>query len=56
MDFDSFVNDIESNGWNVFGTEVYENGSLSHSYGDTNGLHEIYSATKTVLSIAAGIA
>ena len=56
MNFDSFVNDIESKGWNVYGAEVYEKGLLSHAYGDTTGLHEIYSATKTILSIAFGIA
>ena len=56
MDFTSFVNDIETNGWNVFGTEVYENGRLIHSWGDTqDGIHEIYSATKAVLSVAFGI-
>ena len=56
MKFDAFVNDIESNKWNVFGTEVYENGLLTHSYGDTTGIHELYSATKTILSIAVGMA
>lgn len=56
MDFDAFVHDITDNGWNVFGTEVYGNGILTHSYGDTYGIHDIYSATKTVLSIAVGIA
>ena len=56
MDFDAFVHDITENGWNVFGTEVYENGLLTHSYGDVNGLHFIQSATKTVLSVAVGIA
>ncbi len=56
MNFDAFVNDIESNKWNVFGTEVYENGLLTHSYGDTTGIHELYSATKTILSIAVGMA
>ena len=55
MDFDSFVKDIKTNNWNVFGAEVYQNGVLKHSYGDTSGLHEIYSATKTVLSVAVGI-
>ena len=34
---------------------MYENGVLMHSFGDTSGLHEIYSATKTVLSVATGI-
>ena len=56
MDFDAFVRDITENGWNVFGTEVYENGLLTHSFGDLNGLHDLYSATKTVLSLAVGIA
>ena len=57
MDFDAFVKDIRDNSWNVFGVEVYKNGQLIHSYGDTDeNLHEIYSATKTVLSVAVGIA
>ena len=57
MNFDAFVNDIKINEWNVFGTEVYEDGVLTHSWGDTEeNLHEIYSATKVVLSIAIGIA
>ena len=56
MNFDAFVTDIETNRWNVFGVEVYENGEPAHSYGDTTeNLHELYSATKTVLSIAVGI-
>ncbi len=57
MNFDAFVNDIRQNSWNVFGTEVYEKGRLTHSFGDTTeNLHEIYSATKTILSVAVGIA
>ena len=57
MDFNAFVKDIRDNSWNVFGVEVYEKGQLIHSYGDTEeNLHEIYSATKTVLSVAVGIA
>ena len=54
--FGAFVKDIQENHWNVFGVEVYENGELTHSYGDTQeNLHELYSATKTVLSVAAGM-
>ena len=34
MDFDSFVNDIQKNSWNVFRAEVYEEGILTHSFGD----------------------
>ena len=57
MSFKEFADDIRKNEWNVFGAELYEDGVLTHTYGDTrNELHEIYSATKTILSIAVGIA
>lgn len=57
LNFTNFIQDIQRNNWNVYGVEMYENGILTHSYGDTDGhLHGIYSATKTVLSIAVGIA
>lgn len=57
MDFKAFTDDIEKNKWCVFGTEVYEEGKLTHSWGDTcDSLYDIYSATKTVESIAVGIA
>ncbi len=57
MNFDQFIRDIEENQWNVFGVEVYEDGRLIHSYGDTvENRHPIYSATKTITSIAVGMA
>lgn len=57
LNFHNFIQEIQQNNWNVYGVEVYENGILTHSYGDTDEhLHGIYSATKTVLSIAVGIA
>ena len=56
MNFEAFVKDITDNKWNVFGTEVYKDNKLIHTWGDTSGLHEIFSATKTVLSVAVGIA
>ena len=57
MDFNAFVRDIQENKWNVFGVEVYENGKLTAEYGDTDSSKfPIYSATKTIISIAAGIA
>lgn len=57
MNFDAFVKDIQQNQWNVFGVEVYESGRLSHEYGNTReSKFPIYSATKTITSIAAGIA
>ena len=56
MNFDGFAKDLEKNGWPVYGVEVYKQGKLRHAWGDTQGLHEIYSATKSILSIALGIA
>ena len=57
MNFNNFIQEIEQNHWNVYGVEVYENGVLTHTSGDTEeNLHGIYSATKTILSIAVGIA
>lgn len=57
MDFQAFVNDIQVNRWNVFGAEVHRDGRLIHAWGDTTDCrHPIYSATKTVTSLAAGMA
>lgn len=57
MNFDAFVKDIKDNSWNVFGVEVYKKGQLIHSFRDTrDNTHNIYSAAKTVLSVAVGIA
>lgn len=55
MDFEAFVKDIIDNKLNVYGVEVYENGILTHRFGDIKGIYELYSATKTITSIAAGI-
>lgn len=57
MEFEAFVNAVEKESLNVYGIEVYEDRTLTHSYGDTDdNLHDIYSATKSILSIAVGIA
>lgn len=57
MAFDAFVKDIVENGWNVHGVEVWQDGRLCDSWGDTqDGRYPIYSATKTVTAIAAGLA
>ena len=57
MNFNAFVNDIEENQWSVFGAEVYVDGKLVHQYGDTTThRYPIYSATKTITSIAVGMA
>lgn len=57
MDFERFTKDIIANNWNVYGVEVYVNNVLTHSFGDTtNNIYDIYSATKSILSVAVGIA
>lgn len=57
MNFTAFTEDILQNRWNVFGAEVYVDGRLAHAFGDTTeNRHPIYSATKTVTSIALGMA
>ena len=57
MVFDAFVQDIENNQWQVHGAEVYSGGQLVHSFGDTRDMkYPIYSATKSILSVAVGIA
>ena len=57
MNFDALIKDIQNNHWNVHGVEIYEDGRLTHQYGDTADTRfPIYSATKTITSIAAGMA
>lgn len=57
MQFDAFIKDITDNQWKVHGVEVYRDGNLEHSFGDTReNRYPIYSATKTITSIAAGMA
>ena len=57
MDFDAFVHDIVTHQWAVHGIEVYRGGELVYSFGDTRDTrYPIYSATKSILSIAVGIA
>lgn len=56
MNFELFIRDVAESKWDVYGVEVYEKGMI-HQYGDTcNTKYPIYSATKTILSIAVGIA
>lgn len=57
LNFDAFVHDIVSNQWQVHGAQVYCGGELTYSFGDTcNTKYPIYSATKSILSVAVGIA
>lgn len=55
--FKELVKTIEQNHWPVYGLEIRKNGELLHAYGDTKDTrYPIYSATKSFVSTAAGIA
>ena len=57
MDFQSFVQNIEENQWQVYGVEVYANHEQIWKYGETSSQRfPIYSATKTITSLAVGMA
>lgn len=57
MNFEAFKRDIRENGWQVLGAEVYENGVLTHAFGDTEQTrHPVYSITKALTSLAVGMA
>lgn len=57
MDFKAFVKKIEENRWEVHGIEVYENHKRIYEYGDISAQrYPVYSATKTVTSLAVGMA
>lgn len=57
MDFQAFVQNIEKNQWQVHGVEVYINHKQIWKYGETlSQRFPIYSATKTITSLAVGMA
>ena len=57
MDFTAFVNEIEAGKHTVYGATVHRDGTLVHSFGDTNKKrYPLYSATKSILALAVGIA
>lgn len=56
-DFSGFVEEIQGNGWQVHGLELWQDGKLVASFGDTqNRRYPIYSVTKAMVSIAVGMA
>ena len=56
-DFSGFVEEIQENGWQVYGLELWQDGKPTAAYGDTqNTRYPIYSVTKSMVSIAAGMA
>ena len=56
-DFSGFVEEIQENRWQVYGLELWQDGQLAASFGDTqNTRYPIYSVTKSMVSIAVGMA
>ncbi|MGN1399255.1 MAG: serine hydrolase domain-containing protein [Erysipelotrichaceae bacterium] len=57
MSFEAFINEIKEKKLKVFGVEQYYDGQLINSWGDTTeGIYPLHSITKSILSIAVGIA
>lgn len=57
MYFDKFMDIVEQNQWEFFGIEIMKDGEIIHKYDEEPiKRHPIYSATKTITSLAAGIA
>lgn len=54
--FKAFVKEIEMKKWDIYGAQLYVDGVLTDSYGNTETRYAIYSATKAVTSIAVGLA
>ncbi len=55
--FRHLIETIEQNHWPVYGLQIRKDGELLQEYGDTKGTrHPIYSATKSFVSTAAGLA
>ncbi len=56
-DFEGFTEEIKRQGWNVHGAELWLDGKLVASFGDTGKTRfPVYSVTKAVTSIAVGMA
>ena len=56
-EFREFLREVREQNWPVHGVEVYRDGKLSESYGDTaETRYPIYSITKSILSLTVGIA
>lgn len=57
MNIQRFFERIEQSGLTVYGVEVWEDGRLTGTWGDTEeNRYDLYSVTKSITSIAAGMA
>ena len=56
MNFQGFIDNIKQNQWELHGIEVFQNGQIVEQYHPNPGRHPIYSATKSITSLAVGMA
>lgn len=54
--FNHLITLVNNENWPVIAMEVYQNGELLHTFGDISGRYPLYSITKSIVSIAFGIA
>lgn len=54
--FKDFLQELNQNNWKVHGIQIVKNNKLIHQYGDCTTRYPIYSATKSILSLAVGMA
>lgn len=54
--FRDFIEELNQNNWEIHGIQIVKDSKLIHQYGDCITRYPIYSATKSILSLAVGIA
>ncbi len=56
MNFQGFVDTVKQNQWELYGIEVFQKGRIVEEYYVSPKRHPIYSATKSITSLAVGMA
>lgn len=57
MNFQGFVDTVKQNNWELYGIQVFQNGQIIEKYHEESmQRHPIYSATKSITSLAVGMA
>lgn len=57
MDFQGFVDIVKKNGWDLYGIQVFQSGQIIEQFHEESiKQHPIYSATKSITSLAVGMA
>lgn len=56
MNFQNFIDTVKQNNWELHGIEVFYKGQIVEKYQEKPERHPIYSATKSITSLAVGMA